>query len=235
MAPFVLMPPVQEARLLRKTNRFVAEVEVTGAIYTAHVPNTGRLQELLFPGNTVLVAAKHHPRRKTGWEVLMAYHPSGVLVAIDTRVPNQLFSLGIKARTITEFSGYHQISAEYTFGTSRLDFRLDGLGLPPCLVEVKSVTLAENGIGQFPDAPTGRGTKHLTALAEAVQKGWRGVIFFMIQREDVTLFRPHDLMDPEFARSLRTANKAGVEILAYKCLVEPRGITLDGLVPICLE
>lgn len=226
--------PLREATLIERVNRFLAVVDLAGLRQYAHVPNSGRLRELLFPGNCVLVTEKAKGNRKTCWEIVMATHPSGQLVSVDTRIPNDLVFTAIRLGVIPELVGYRECRREYVFGSSRFDFLLSGDPHRSCLLEVKSVTLVERGVARFPDAPTTRGTMHLTELSHAVENGYRCVVLFLIQRDDAVKFSANYSTDPLFAKALREAFVRGVEAYAYRCSVSPGIITLEDSVPVVL-
>ena len=248
--------PLSPARFVRRLNRFAALVEVEGRLARAHVPNSGRLGELLVPGNRVWLVPGRGVGRSTAWDLLLAAYPAEVsgpgswrgtppalapfegggatLVSVDARLPTRLVARALAAGALPELRGYEEVVAEPRVDGGRLDFLLRGGG-GRCLVEVKSVTLRdEAGLGRFPDAPTARGARHVEALRRAVESGTRGVVLFVVQREDVVGFRPHDGADPAFGRELRRAAATGVEVVARRCRVTMEGITLAERVPVDL-
>lgn len=210
------------ARLIRRLHRFGALVRVRDSEWYVHVPSSGRLAELLFPGNDVLVQAVRRPGGKTRGRIAFA-RAGEVWVSIDTQVPTRVLGSLLAARRLPPLAAYTRVRPEYPYGAGRIDFFLEGdePGLPPCLLEVKSVTLVERGVGLFPDAPTARGARHLDELARARSEGLRAAVLFLVQRPDASRFRPHDRQDPTFGEALRRAAAGGVEVYAYRCRVEP--------------
>lgn len=212
-----------------RPNRFIAHVEVDGALEVCHVKNTGRCRELLVPGARVYLEKAQNPARKTKYD-LIAVEKNGLLINMDAQAPNKVFGEWAAGKFLP---GLTAIRPEFTWGDSRFDFRLE-LGGEICFVEVKGVTLEENGHARFPDAPTERGVKHLRGLARAVEQGYRAAAFFVIQMKGVTRFSPNDQTHPAFGQALRDAAAGGVAVYAYDCLVTPERITLDAPVEIVL-
>jgi len=199
-----------------------------------HLPNTGRLTELLTPGNTVLLSpARAGAGRKTSDDLLLA-KVGGVLVSADARLPNKLLKESIEAGALSEFRDYSLMSVEATLGESRIDLRLHGPH-GQCYIEAKSVTLVKDGIALFPDAPTSRGRRHLVSLSEAVERGHRAAVAFVLQRPDAQAFSPNECADPEFARTLREVSRRGVEVYAYRCNVSRDEVLITGRIPVLLE
>lgn len=226
------------AMLIRRLHRFGALVRVRNSEWYVHVPSSGRLAELLFPGNEVLVQTIRRPGGKTQGRIVFA-RGGDVWVSIDTQVPTRILGQLLRDRRLPPLAAYTRVRPEYPYGAGRIDFLLDGgePGLPPCLLEVKSVTLVEDGVGLFPDAPTLRGTRHLDELARARSEGLRAAVVFLVQRPDARLFRPHDRQDPAFGEALRRAASRGVEVYAYRCRVDPPRVDVvtDEPVPVDLS
>jgi sugar fermentation stimulation protein A len=226
--------PLLKASFLVRENRFRARVRVDGEEVAAHVPNSGRLSELLATGRTVFLSEEKAPHRSTGYDLLMVQLPH-TLVSIDARLPNKLFGEAVGRSALPEFAPLKVASPEVPYGASRLDFLLEAdRGADACLVEVKSVTLVEDGIGYFPDAVTERGTRHLRELRHARQQGQRAAVVFVVQRGDAEAFAPHDESDPRFGEMLREVVRDGVEAYAYNCQVSLEEVVLDGRVPVML-
>ena len=226
-------PPLVEGRFIKRLNRFAALVDVERREYLAHVPNSGRMGELLVPGYRVLlVPAPQGANRKTSFDLALV-DTGSALSSADARLPNKLFAEALTRKRMAQFADYPVARGEQVFGESRLDFLLEG---PPgkCYVETKSVTLIENGVGLFPDAPTVRGVKHLRSLMAARAAGHEAAVVFVIQRADVEAFAPHDLADPLLGATLREARDAGVAVWAYRCAVTERSIELTDTVPVLL-
>lgn len=233
--------PLILATFLRRENRFRAAVALAdGRKIAAHVPNSGRLGELLTPGTVCYVTSAAVPDKTTHVLRLISY--AGVLVSIDARLPGPLFADAWARGTLGEpFSRYNALVREVTLGDSRLDFRLDAPDGSRCWAETKSVTLVGDavtglpaGVAFFPDAPTQRGAKHLQALMAAHAAGDEAAVVFIIQRPDVRAFAPHPTADPVFAEALRRAAAAGVGVYAFRCAVSLEGIEVVGEVKIVL-
>jgi sugar fermentation stimulation protein A len=228
--PQTLIP----GRLLRRYKRFLADVELPdGTMVTAHCPNSGSMMGCAAPGSQVLLSSSDNPARKLPytWELVLA---DGCWVGINTGLPNRLVREGIEQGIVTELQGYGRIRSEVCYGAerSRIDLLLEEPGL--CYVEVKNVTLVQDGVARFPDAATERGQKHLRELMAMVDSGARSVNFFVVQRADARAVAPADAIDPVYGRLLRRAAAAGVELLAYQARVTPGEIVLCQPLPILL-
>lgn len=216
------------ATFLQRPNRFIARCEVGSETVVCHVKNTGRCRELLRPGAAVYLERSENPARRTAFD-LIAVDKDGLLVNMDAQAPNRVF--GEFARTFDPTAV--DVKPEFVYGASRLDFCLTTpAGLH--LVEVKGVTLEENGHARFPDAPTERGVKHLHELMRAVTEGHRATVFFVLQMAGMTDFAPNDDTHPAFGAALRQAAEAGVHVAAYGCRVTPDTLELDRPVPVIL-
>jgi sugar fermentation stimulation protein A len=223
-----------DAQFIVRENRFAALVEVDGRRETVHVPNTGRMKELLFPGSDVHLLPAASPGRKTAYD-LVAVEMPGVRVSVDSRVPNAVVAEALGSRGLEAFSDYDQVHPERAWGTSRFDFHLQGPE-GEAMVEVKGCTLVEeDGLALFPDAPTQRGTRHVRELAHAVRKGMAAYVVVVVQRSDGRVFAPNDRTDPAFGDALRQASKEGVEVLAYLTDVTRQGVDLERPIPVDLE
>jgi sugar fermentation stimulation protein A len=224
-----------EAEFVQRDNRFRVQVNVGGQVVPAHLPNSGRLSELLVAGRRLWLTpapAGARARRKTAYDVTLV-KCSDCLVSVDARLPSSLVAAALYCDRLDRWSDYVMIQREVSHGASRLDLRLDGAkDVPPCWIEVKSVTLVENGVALFPDAPTARGRRHMEELIEILRAGERAAAVFVVQRDDPERFKPHPTADPAFAAALSQANAAGVNILAYRCHVTLEGIELTGSIPV---
>ena len=218
------------ARFLSRPNRFVARVEAEGEELVCHVKNTGRCRELLVPGATVWLEESPNPSRKTKFD-LIAVEKGDRLINMDAQAPNKVFGEWAAAGGFRE--GLTLLRPETTYGSSRFDFYWES-SKSRDFVEVKGVTLEEDGVVRFPDAPTLRGVKHLDELAKAREAGYEAAVCFVIQMENVRWFAPNDETHPEFGQALRRAAQAGVEILAMDCAVTPQSLTMGKSVPIRL-
>lgn len=227
------LPPLRRGRLIARPNRFLAQVELDGAAVAAHVADPGRLEDLLVPGAAVYVAPAAAPGRRTAYDLRLVEGP-GVLVSVDSRVPNRLVARALAAQAWPEFAAYSAVRAEPRFGRGRFDFLLRGPGLPDCFIEVKGCTLVREGTALFPDAPTVRGARHLEDLAKLTASGHRAAVIFIVQRADAQRFRPHRELDPTFTAALRAAAAAGVVLLARRTEVTRRRIALTEPLPVLL-
>ena len=201
---------------LSRPNRFIAHIEIDGAVEICHVKNTGRCRELLVPGCTVWCQRSDNPNRKTKFD-LIAVQKGDRLINMDSQAPNKAAGEWLADRGLGEIS---ELRAEVKHGDSRYDFSFVKDG-KRCFLEVKGCTLEQDGVCAFPDAPTERGAKHIRGLTEAARAGYGAYILFVIQMSDVKYIRPHDETDPEFGRALREAAQNGVQVLAMDCAVTP--------------
>jgi sugar fermentation stimulation protein A len=226
----VRLSPLVSGRFVRRDNRFRVAVRIGGEQVAAHLPNSGRLTELLVAGRPCWLTEFDSPHRKTRFDLTLVAH-AGRYVSVDARLPNALFVEAFAAGELEPFRGYDRCRREVRLGESRLDFRLSGpAGV--AWVEVKSVTLVEDGIARFPDAPTVRGARHVRELADAVQGGAEAAVVFVIQRPDARAFAPHDEADAAFGVAVREAAEAGVGVYACVCEVSEREITIAGQIPV---
>ncbi len=220
----------------KRYKRFLADVKLPdGTQIIAHTANTGAMTGCCEPGSRVWLSVSDNPKRKYphSWELVEA--APRVLCGINTMMSNRLVREAIEQGVVAELQGYARIRAEVKYGeeNSRIDLLLEKDGpTKPCYVEVKNVTLAENGVGYFPDAVTARGSKHLRELMAMVEQGKRAVIFFCVQRGDVRELRPADHVDAMYGRTLREALACGVEAMAYGAEVSPEGIVLTRCLPV---
>ena len=200
---------------LARPNRFIAHIEIDGAVEICHVKNTGRCRELLVPGCTVYCQRSDNPSRKTKFD-LIAVHKGDRLINMDSQAPNKAAGEWLASGGLGEIT---DLRAEVKHGDSRYDFSFVKDG-KRCFLEVKGCTLENDGACAFPDAPTERGARHIRGLTAAVAEGYGGYILFVIQMSDVKYIRPHDETDPEFGRVLREAAANGVQVIAMDCAVE---------------
>jgi len=212
-----------------RPNRFLAHIEIEGNMEICHVKNTGRCRELLPPGAEVWCQKSDNPARKTGYD-LIAVRKGQRLINMDSQAPNAAAKEWLLAGGLGELE---ELRAEVFRGNSRFDFAFRQQGRQ-CFLEVKGVTLEEDGICAFPDAPTERGAKHLRELAEAAAQGCGAYVLFVIQMEDVRYLHPNDTTDPAFGKALREAAAAGVRVLAVDCAVTPDSMTVRNFVPVVL-
>ena len=226
--------PLVRGILIRRYQRFLAEVRLDdGRLITAHCPNSGSMKGCNVPGREVLLSAADNPKRKTRytWELI---HLPSTWVGINTLTANRLLAEAAKDKGIPELGPFDKLLSEVKLGNSRIDFCLYR-GEVALFVEVKNVTLVENGTAYFPDAPTARGRKHLQELIDAIDRGHRSAMFYVVQREDANRFSAAAHIDPAYAQTLRRAHEAGVNIVAYRARVSPQEIYLDTPLPVVLE
>lgn len=197
-----------------RPNRFVAHIEIHGREEVCHVKNTGRCRELLPAGAKVWCAESSNPARKTKYD-LITVQKGNRLINMDSQAPNAAVKEWLQSGGL---GNVQDIKPETFHGESRYDFSflLDG---KRCFLEVKGVTLENDGVCAFPDAPTERGTKHLKGLTQAVRDGFGAYVLFVIQMSDVKFLHPNDETDPAFGKALREAAGAGVHIMAVDCEV----------------
>ncbi len=214
---------------LSRPNRFIAYVEIDGKETVCHVKNTGRCKELLTPGATVYCEKSDNPTRKTQYD-LIAVQKGQRLINMDSQAPNKAAFEWLSAGGLGEIQN---LRPETTHGASRFDFSFEKEG-KKCLLEVKGVTLENDGVCAFPDAPTDRGVKHLKELTSLAQEGFGAYVLFVIQMSDVSCLHPNDNTDPAFGKALREAAEVGVQILSLDCAVTPDTMTLHQPVEVKL-
>lgn len=224
-------PNIQKAVFLHRPNRFIAQVDIGGREETVHVKNTGRCRELLVPGSTVYLVKSDNPSRKTAYD-LVAVEKGERLVNMDSQAPNHILAEFLPKSGL--FSDEAIIRPEYTHGHSRYDFFVQDREKRH-LIEVKGVTLEENGIARFPDAPTERGVKHIQGLMRGLEEGYECWICFVVQMEGITALYPNDQTHPAFGEALRAAHRAGVHVLAYGCRVVPGEAEISYEIPVMLK
>ena len=203
-----------EGTFLARPNRFIAHIEIDGNVEVCHVKNTGRCRELLPVGARVWCLDAASPSRKTRYD-LITVRKGERLINMDSQAPNAAAKEWLLAGGLGKIEN---LKAEAKHGDSRFDFSFTKDGRP-CFLEVKGVTLENDGVCAFPDAPTERGAKHLRELTKLAQEGYGAYVLFVIQMEGVKYLHPNDLTDKPFGEALREAKNAGVEIMAYDCKI----------------
>jgi len=221
--------------LRRRYKRFLTDVELPdGEVLVAHCPNTGSLRGCLEEGNRVWLRDSHDPRRKLRY-TWQAVEVAGTWVNVDTNLPNRVGFEALEDRAVPGLEDCGSARREVPYGTrSRIDVLLTAEDGRRCYVEVKNTTLVELEEARFPDAVTERGRKHLGELTRVVEEGARAVQLFFISRADARRFRPADDIDPAYARALRAAAEAGVEVRAFSARVEPQELSLGPELPVDL-
>ena len=214
---------------LSRPNRFIAHVEIDGSEEIVHVKNTGRCRELLSNRAQVWCQRSDNPNRKTKFD-LITVRKGGRLINMDSQAPNTAAGEWLRSGGLGEIEN---LKAESFHGDSRFDFSFTKDGRQ-CFLEVKGVTLEEDGVCAFPDAPTDRGAKHLKGLTAAVKEGYGAYVLFVIQMADVKYLRPHDERDPAFGAALREAAENGVVVMAMDCVVDIDSMDIRLRVPVKL-
>ena len=224
--------PLIAARLIRRYKRFLADVRLPdGTEAMAHCPNPGSMMGMADEGIKIWLEPNDDPRKKLkyGWRLIE--QDDGHFVGVDTGVPNRVVGLALLAHQIAGLPPYDGVRPEVKYADkSRIDFLLSGA--VDTYVEVKSVTLSRTaGLAEFPDSVTARGAKHLEALTQMVAQGHRAVMFYMVQRTDCAALSLAADIDPAYAAAFARATKAGVQVLAYDCAIDPKGVTLRRPMP----
>lgn len=218
-----------------RPNRFLAVVRIGGQEEIVHVKNTGRCRELLIPECTVYLSRSDNPNRKTKYDLIAVEKQREgkppLLINLDSQIPNAAAAEWLETGSL--FSANAVFRREVTHGSSRFDFSIMD-GNIQSFLEVKGVTLEQDGIALFPDAPTLRGVKHLQELTACQQAEIPAYLLLVIQMKEIRAFRPNNAMHPQFGEALRRAAAAGVTLLARDCIVTPDSITIDAPVPIQL-
>ncbi len=223
------------ARLIHRYKRFLADVTLEdGQTVTAHCANPGSMLGLKDPGLRVWLEPNDDPKRKLRYSWKLAELPDGHLVGVDTGLANTIVGAALRTDRIPELSGFASVRSEVKYGTrSRVDFVLSSPGHRDTYVEVKSATLSrQDGLAEFPDSVTARGTKHLRELSNMVTVGHRAVMFYLVQRSDADRFDLARDLDPLYAAGFRDAHAAGVECLCYRADISTRGISVGARLPI---
>lgn len=209
---------------LERSNRFVGTVEIDGTPQTVHIKNTGRCKELLIPGARVVLAVSDNPSRKTKYDLIAVYKHGTLLINMDSQLPNDLVAEWLPKSGI--FSENAVYSREVTYGNSRFDLCVKDEEIT-AFIEVKGVTLEENGYCRFPDAPTQRGLKHIKELTQCVDHGYKAYIIFVAQFYGAKNVSPNYDTHPEFGNTLKDAISKGVNVLAVDCKVFPDEVYIN--------
>lgn len=231
-------PELEEARLLRRYKRFLADIETAGGEQlTIHCPNTGSMLNCMSEGCRVWFSRSDDPRRKLPGTWELSETPQGRLACVNTGRANRLVEEALLAGSVAELAGFAALRREVAYGveSSRADFRLE-FAAGPVFVEVKSVTLGfgDTAVAAFPDAVTLRGAKHLRELAALARDGVRAVQLYCVNLTGIEAVRPASEIDPLYAAALREAVAAGVEVLAYGVEISPEEIRLSRRLPVIL-
>ena len=226
---------IRKAKFISRPNRFIAIVSVDGEETVAHVKNTGRCKELLVEGCDVVLYESDNPDRKTKYDLVAVYkarqNDEPLLINMDSQIPNDVAEEWLKSGKL--FSKNAIIRREVTFENSRFDFYVED-GDTQAFLEVKGVTLENNGVAMFPDAPTERGVKHINELVEAKKRGYDAYILFIVQMKEISEFCPNDATHKAFGDALRKASTEGISVLAVDCIVTEDSIAADENIKVTL-
>jgi sugar fermentation stimulation protein A len=219
---------MREGVFLSRPNRFIAIVRIDGKEAEAHVKNTGRCKELFIPGTKIFLQEHDNPKRKTKYS-LIGVMKGNRIINMDSQAPNKAVGEWLKQGGI--YKDPVCVKAEQKYGNSRFDFYMEGDG-KRALIEVKGVTLEENGVAKFPDAPTQRGIKHIEELMRCMDEGYEAYLIFVIQMKGVHLFQPNTKTHPAFADALSEAAAKGVHLIAVDCQVTKDQMNIDRKIKI---
>lgn len=222
---------ITQGSFLERPNRFLAYAELAGKKEVIHVKNTGRCAELLKPGAVIYVQESQNPERKTKWD-LIAVEKGDRIINMDSQIPNRVVQEWIEEGNL--FENVRLVKPETTYCNSRFDLYVETGDKRKIFIEVKGVTLEENGVVRFPDAPSERAVKHLEELGHAVKEGYEAYVFFVIQMKGVRYFTPNRDTHPAFCDALKRAQAAGVHVLAYDCEVSADSIEVNEEIPVVL-
>lgn len=236
-------PPLEKATLKKRYKRFLADVHNNEhGDFTVHCPNTGSMKNCWQEGDTVWLLDSENPKRKYRYTWVLDETPAGDLICINTHLANRILLDGIAKNAIKQLNGYDSVRQEVKYGdeNSRIDLLLEADGKADCYVEIKTVTLLEQGkefksaAGFFPDAVSTRGQKHLRELMTMVEQGHRAVLFFLVQHTGIKTVSPAAHIDPQYAKLLDQAARSGVEIIAYNTHISPAEIYLGKELPVII-
>ena len=217
-----------QGSFIERPNRFIAHVKINGKTEICHVKNTGRCKELLIPGVTVFLQENDNPKRKTKFS-LIGVIKGDRIINIDSQIPNKAVHEWILKGNL--FKEVTLIKPEKTYNKSRFDFYVETKE-KRIFIEVKGVTLEDNNVVRFPDAPTERGVKHINELCDCIKEGYEAYIIFVIQMKGASYFEPNDETHKEFGDALRRAKKLGVNIIAVDCEVKEDSISIRDYVKV---
>lgn len=236
-------PPLEKAILKKRYKRFLADVHnQTHGDFTAHCPNTGSMKNCWQEGDVVWLLDSENPKRKYRYTWVLDETPDGDFICINTHLANQIVMEGIAEKKVKQLNGYDSVRQEVKYGdeNSRIDLLLEDSKKADCYVEIKTVTLLEqgkeykSGAGFFPDTVSTRGQKHLRELMAMVEQGHRAVLFFLVQHTGIRTVSPAAHIDPQYAKLLDQAATAGVEIIAYNTHISPAEIYLGNELPVII-
>ena len=222
-----------EAEFIDRPNRFLTRVNYNGEVVKSHLPDPGRLKELLIPGVTLLIKKEGNPNRKTKFSTQGVYL-DGQLISLNSWLPNEFVEFLLKNKSIHFLEGWDFIRREVPFGKNRFDFLLMR-DEKPLYLEVKSVTLVENGVAKFPDAVTERGKRHVEHLAKMTKDGVECMVLFVVQRPDAKIFQPQWERDPQFSEALLKAYNDGIKVKVIQAEMQKTKMVYFGELPFTLK
>ena len=229
-----IIGPLIKGKFVARPNRFMTDIELSSGIVESHLPDPGRLLELLIPGTNVwLRPAPKNSDRKTKFSTVMV-EKEGVLISLDTTLPNRFIKEELSKGSIPMLNRWSIIKQEYKMGNHRIDFLLNNPDGEDVFTEIKSVTYVEDATAMFPDAVTDRGKKHVKLLSSLTKDGKRTQIIFICQRPDAEIFQPMWDRDPSFSKALADAKQAGVDIKCFTTNVTLKEITFCKEIPLNL-
>ena len=220
---------IVKGTFISRPNRFIANVTVDGQECVCHVKNTGRCRELLTEGATVFLEKSNNPQRKTLYDLIAAYKGSE-LFNIDSQAPNKVFHEWLSSGKSC-FDNITHIKPESRYKNSRFDFYVEADG-KRIFIEVKGVTLENDGVLTFPDAPTERGAKHLRELCDCIDEGFEAMVVFVVQTRNAKYFAPNEKRDPVFSAQLKAAHQKGVKVICLSCNVTPDTLVISDYVDV---
>ncbi|WP_250277755.1 DNA/RNA nuclease SfsA [[Clostridium] colinum] len=225
---------IKYAKFINRKNRFIAEIEINNKIELCHVKNTGRCKELLIKGTDIYVEENNNINRKTKYS-LICVKKGSLLINIDSQIPNYVAREAIEKGLIPDLKDITYLKQEVKYKNSRFDIYFEKNTGEKGFIEVKGVTLEENGIARFPDAPSERAIKHIRELIEAKRDGYETYILFIIQLKNVKYFEPNKKTHYDFYESLKNAQDNNVNILAYDCFVSSDEIFLNSKIDVIID
>jgi len=216
-----------KGKLIKRYKRFFVDIKLDKKIVTAHCPNTGSMKGLLDEGNEVFISKSDNPKRKLRYTLEIIKIKKN-LVGVNTHFANKIVHHGLSNNLVKEISNNDSIKPEVFFDKeTRFDFLLEKKN-QKIFVEVKNVTLfRDEKIAEFPDSVTSRGSKHLKALIEAIKKGYKSYLLFLVQIEGVENFKIAKDIDKDYYENYLLAKKAGVFFLAYRCKINSKQIKIE--------
>lgn len=229
--PLLFLPEsCVQAVFLKREKRFIIHGLLNQKAVTAHTNNSGSMLGLLRPGSSMLLSPSDNPRRKLPYTLELIRHQN-FWVGVNTMVPNRMLRLAWENSLIPELQGFNAFRPEVKIEGSRLDALLQG-PRGRLWVEAKNVTLVEDERACFPDAPSARAGRHMLELARLARSGDQVACFYLVQRRDCRCFGPADFIDQDFTSALKEAFDCGLQIMAYKALINRQGISLGQRLPL---